>query len=118
MLAKQGWHLIPSPDSLCARILKAKYFPDGDILRAKPGYNMSYTWRSILKALEVLKEGIIWRIGDGSMIDIWQDPWLPREWSRRPIMPRGSTLLTRVSELIDLVTGKWDEELVRKTFWQ
>lgn len=26
MLAKQGWRLIHNPDSLCAKVLKAKYF--------------------------------------------------------------------------------------------
>jgi hypothetical protein len=26
---------------------------------------MSYTWRSILKGLDVMKLGIIWRVGDG-----------------------------------------------------
>jgi hypothetical protein len=67
--------------------LKAKYFPDGDILKATPSNNMSYTWRSILKGVEVLKEGIVWRIGDGSRVDIWRDPWLSRETSRRPVTP-------------------------------
>jgi hypothetical protein len=57
---------------------------------------MSYTWRSILKSFEVLKVGIVWRIGDGSKINIWSDPWLPRETSRRPITLRGQTILSKV----------------------
>jgi hypothetical protein len=32
MLAKQGWRLVQCPDSLCARILKAKYFPNTSCL--------------------------------------------------------------------------------------
>jgi len=27
MLAKQGWRLVMNPDSLCAQLLKAKYYP-------------------------------------------------------------------------------------------
>jgi hypothetical protein len=59
MLAKQEWRLIHKPDSLCASVLRAKYFPDGDLLKASPTSNMSYTWRSILKGVEVLKKGIV-----------------------------------------------------------
>jgi hypothetical protein len=56
-------------------------------------------------------------IGDGESINIWEDPWLPRGSTRRPITPRGSSLITRVSELINPVTGEWDEQLLRDTFW-
>jgi hypothetical protein len=117
MFAKQGRRLVHNPDSLCARVLKAKYYPEGDVLKAVPSQNMSYTWRSILEGLDVLKAGLIWRVGDGSNINIWQDPHLPREWSRLPVTPRRNSLLTKVSELIDRATGKWDEELVTQTFW-
>jgi hypothetical protein len=116
MLAKQGWRLIHNPESLCARVLRAKYYPEGDILRAAPGRNMSYTWRSILKGVDVLKTGIVWRIGDGGKINLWDDPWLPREPSRKPVTPRGQNLLSKVSDLINPITGWWDEDLVRQTF--
>jgi hypothetical protein len=32
MLARQAWRLIQFPDSLCARLLKAKYFPRGNLV--------------------------------------------------------------------------------------
>lgn len=35
MLSKQVWRLIQNPDSLCAKILGAKYFPHGDVLNPK-----------------------------------------------------------------------------------
>jgi len=49
MLAKQGWRLCKNPDSLCARILQAKYYPGVSCLEAKPRAGMSYTWRSIMR---------------------------------------------------------------------
>ena len=44
MLAKQVWRLWQQPDSLCSRVLKAKYFPHTSVLEAKPKTGMSYTW--------------------------------------------------------------------------
>jgi hypothetical protein len=32
LLAKQAWRLIEYPDTLCARLLKARYYPVGDLL--------------------------------------------------------------------------------------
>jgi hypothetical protein len=118
MLAKQAWRLLTNPTSLCAQVLKAKYFPDCDVLHAEPKSGMSYTWRSILKGVQLLNHGIIKRVGNGLTMNIWSDPWLPRPWSRRPITPRGNAVVQRVSDLIDPYTNCWDEHLVRDLFWQ
>jgi hypothetical protein len=117
MLAKQGWRLIHNPDSLCAQVLRPKYFPQGDILKASQKPNMSYTWRSILKGIDVLKAGIVWRVGNGSKINIWSDSWLPRDSTRRPFTPRGSTIISTTTDLINPIIGGWDEELVNQIFW-
>jgi hypothetical protein len=118
MLAKQGWRMPHNPESLCAQVLKAKYFPNTSILEAVVAPGISYTWRSILKGVNLLKEGIVWRVGDGSSINIWTDPWLNRDDARYPITPRGQCVLTKVQELINPVDGQWDEELVRQTFME
>lgn len=117
MLARQAWRLLINPDTLCDRVLKAKYFPDGDLLHCRLVNGISYTWRSILKGVELLNEGIIWRVGNGESINIWSDPWLTHGITRKVVTPRGASLLTRVSELLDPATGSWDETLVRDLFW-
>ena len=53
MLAKQGWRLLMNPNSLVARVYKAKYYPHGDVLNASLGSRPSYAWRS--KGLRLLK---------------------------------------------------------------
>jgi hypothetical protein len=45
MLAKQVWRLIDEPDSLCARVLRSKYYPNGDILKAGSKNGSSFTWQ-------------------------------------------------------------------------
>jgi ribonuclease HI len=116
MLARQSWRLLKCPDSLCATILKAKYFPQCSILEATPKQGMSYTWRSILKGCQLMKEGLVWRVGNGESIAIWNDPWIPRGTTRRPSTPRGQSILTTVSDLINPVTEQWDEDLLRDHF--
>ena len=93
MLAKQAWRLWQYPNSLLAQILKAKYYRSSTILEAQPKQGMSYTWRSILRGAELMKKGMVWRVGDGRGLKIWTDPWLPRNHSRRPITPRGMNLM-------------------------
>jgi hypothetical protein len=87
-------------------------------LKAEEQKGISYSWRSIVRGLEAIKEGIIWRVGNGDDINMWVDPWIPRGTTRRPITPRRNNILTRVSELIDPQTGNWDGELVRDIFWE
>lgn len=64
----------------------------------------------------MLKEGLIWQIIDGSSVRIWDDPWIPRGTTRRPVSNQGRGLLTRVSELIDPATSTWDKDLVEGCF--
>ncbi|XP_044374692.1 uncharacterized protein [Triticum aestivum] len=116
MLARQAWRLIQNPSSLCAQVLSARYYPNGSILEAIPTRGISYTWRSILKGVELPKKGIIWRIGTGEHINIWEDPWIPRNNARKVISHKGNYLITRVSELINPMTNSWDEDLVKQTF--
>ena len=82
------------------------------MLRAKLKRHMSYTWRSILARIEVLKKGLIWRIGDGTTTAIWTDDWIPRDQLRKPYTPRGRNMLTRVHELLDPTTGLYVGSLV------
>jgi hypothetical protein len=50
--------MIRNLDMLCARVLKAKYFPNTSILNASAMPGISYTWRSILRGVKLIKEGL------------------------------------------------------------
>jgi hypothetical protein len=69
-----------------------------------------------MQGVQVLKEGVIWRIGSGLNVDIWADPWHPRDHTRGPITPRGRNIISRVHELINPVTERWDAELIEQIF--
>ena len=74
LLARQAWRLIDNPGSLCARVLKAKNYPNGSLVDTCFSGCASPGWRSIEYGLELLKKGIIWRVGNGRSIRIWRNP--------------------------------------------
>jgi hypothetical protein len=116
MLAKQIWRMTNDPESLCAKVLRAKYYSHGDILKAGPKAGSSFTWQSIIAGLATFKRGYVWRVGNGERIDIWQDPWIPSSPDRRITTPRGTILYSKVSDLIDPVTEQWDNEILVSLF--
>jgi len=116
MLAKQVWCLLLEPNSLCARVLRAKYYPDGRLLNAKIKKGNSFTCQSVLAGLECFKKGYIWRVGDGTQINIWEDNWLPGSPDLKVQTPRGRNLVTTVDELINPIDANWDVDLVRSLF--
>jgi hypothetical protein len=113
LLARQAWRLIMFPESLCARVLKAKYYPNGDLLDTAFPKDSSTPWKGIVYGLELLKKGMIWRIGNGEAVKIWRHQWLPRDSKVRTISKRKWNRLTYVKELMIEGEKQWDEPRVR-----
>ena len=101
MLAKHGWRLLSKPDSLCARVLKGKYFYDRGFMEAGRKKGALHTWRAILHGREALQGGLIKRVGDGSTIDAWRDPWIAKNYNSKPFVRKPEADITKVEELID-----------------
>lgn len=77
MLAKQAWRILQNSLSLISRLYKAIYFPYRSFWKVEVRSHISYSWRSILAARDVLQGGIKCQIGDGTTTRLWEDPWLP-----------------------------------------
>jgi hypothetical protein len=54
----------------------------------------------------------VWRVGTADHINIWSDPCIPSSPDRRVISQRNGVVYTKVSDLINPMTGQWDEELL------
>ena len=116
MLAKQVWRLVHDKDSLFYKVFKSKYFPNSTIFEAK-STNGSYVWKGILKARKVITLGAKWHVGDGRCIRIYGDNWIPSEGSGKVISPRTSLVTNAlVAELIHLVSGWWDSQIIDSNF--
>lgn len=120
-LAKQGWRLIQGPHSLFQRLFKGKYFHNSSFWEASCPNSSSWAWRSIFAGRDILKKGWRWNVGNGSFIDIWSDPWLPRALSFKvlsPPPPPDSSLyhVRYVSDLIDGDTHSCNLPLIKLLF--
>ncbi|GLU03679.1 hypothetical protein SLE2022_208660 [Rubroshorea leprosula] len=117
MLGKQGWRLLTNPDSLAARLMKAKYYPRTDFLHAQVKPTCSLTWRSIWNSMDLLKQGCRKLIGNGLNTEIWGDPWLPGNSQFHVQTPKPTGCELRyVSDLIEEESHKWKEDLILHTF--
>lgn len=77
LLAKLAWMIASKRDSLCMQILRARYKVKHDWLRSNPPKSASPIWKAIEKVKHIVSKGACYAIGDGSLVDIWQDPWVP-----------------------------------------
>jgi hypothetical protein len=118
LLAKQAWRMVTAPNSLCARVLRARYFENGDFLSAACPKKASYTWRSILHGRELLKEGLIWRVGNGSNINVWSQNWMPRSTLQKPFGHRPDVEVTKVQELLLPDGAGWNVNKLSECFFE
>ncbi|CAN7061567.1 unnamed protein product, partial [Brassica oleracea var. botrytis] len=80
------------------------------------GRRPSFVWHSILHGRDLLKQGLVKKIGNGAGTNVWRDNWLldsePRPPSYRPDYPVDLTL--SVSDLLNPHLGGWDVRRVRQ----
>jgi hypothetical protein len=104
---------------MCARLLKAKYYPRGNLLdtvfwcarllKAKY-YPKGNVWTG------AAKKGIIQRIGNGHNIQIWRDNWIPREISLKVVTKCRRPRIRWASELFENEHRERIHNLIRSIF--
>jgi hypothetical protein len=118
LLAKQVWRLHTNPLSLISLCLKAKYYPNTDILQATQRSQPSYAWQSIQQAIEIIKKGSCWRIGNGQKVRIWEDNWLISQNGFKIFTPQpNNSSISKVSDIITLQPSKsWNSDIINQVF--
>jgi hypothetical protein len=107
---------LEEPTSLSARILKAVCFPESDFLNAEISSSPSRIWRAIVDGKDVLKQGLIRRIGTGDDTDVWGMNWLLRDGLMRPVSCISTTPPGKVCELIDPILKTWNVQTLKAHF--
>ena len=104
--AKQACGILQDESLRGARILKSVYYSAGAVLSAQLGSRPSRIWRAILDRMDVLKQGLIRRIGTSETLEIWNMNWL--KGSLRPVHLWTAHAPKLVSELTDSMTASWN----------
>jgi ribonuclease HI len=60
-----------------------------------------------------LRKGLIWRIGDGSNIKVWEDNWIPRSSAQHPLGRLNEECPSLVSDFLLPQGHGWDEEKLK-----
>ncbi|XP_021751379.1 uncharacterized protein LOC110717051 [Chenopodium quinoa] len=96
-------------------LLKAMIQAIPNYLESRLGFASSYSWQSIWSSKTLLKEGILWRIGDGATVNILCDPWIGSGTSRFISTPKIDAFEI-VGKLIDQEIREWNVALISSIF--
>lgn len=75
LLGKHIWEVIHNPDKLWVKLMTNKYLNHNSIFQSMSPRGATFTWSSILKATNFLKDGFFIRIGRGD-VSLWYGKWL------------------------------------------
>lgn len=114
LLGKQVWRIMLKPDCLMARLLEARCLPDGNILNARVRRKAFYAWKSILYGRDLVKQRMRFVIGNGEIVDMWTDPWIPDHPPRSPRPLLQNPAKVKVSNLFSADKNQWDEGKLRE----
>jgi hypothetical protein len=95
---------------------RGRLLPDGDFLDAHVGMSPSRIRRAVCDGKDVLKQGLIKRIGAGGGTSVWNSNWIPRDGFLRPVTCLMDDPPQLVSDLIDVHNAAWDEEKLNQFF--
>ncbi|CAA7023542.1 unnamed protein product [Microthlaspi erraticum] len=117
LLAKQLWRLMDNPESLFAKVFKGRYYRNSSPMDPIRSYSSSYGWQSIISARPLVQKGLIKRVGSGSSISVWYDPWISDSRPRSAIC-KGFNFYPQlmVSQLINSRSSTWNLPLLHQLF--
>lgn len=95
--------------------MKGLCFPNSDFIHASKGRQASWAWSSLIQGRDILLKGIRWHVSIGALIHFWEDKWLPssKDFMIHSTRPPDCSFHW-VSDVIDLKTKSWKEEVVRE----
>ncbi|XP_016747432.1 uncharacterized protein [Gossypium hirsutum] len=72
--------------------------------------------RSICSAKDVFDNGLLWRIGNGAKVNIWNEPWVPGPGNGRLLVHSMDINWTTVDQLLNEEFDTWKKEVIYRLF--
>ena len=113
MLAKQYWKLIQNPNSLLARTLKSKFYPNCSLQEITTKPHHPWFWRSILNLGNVLLKDGKWLIGRGQNISLTDQYWFKSNFDS---LSRFGLQNGTVADLLDQSSYSGNFDLIRAIY--
>ena len=79
LLTKLAWEVQKNEDKLWVKIFRRKYLKVGSFTNIRPPKQVSWICKSLFSCNKLIKKGMCYKVGDGRSINIWDDPWVPKE---------------------------------------
>ena len=74
--SKLLWKILTNQDGMWVRIMRKKYLRHHDFRNTQIKQGDSVVWTNIMKCRELIRQGLIRTVGDGTNISFWQDNWI------------------------------------------
>jgi hypothetical protein len=109
LIAKLTWMMASKRVSPCMEALRSKYKVTDTWLREEPRKYVSHTWKAMERLKHLITKGACFLVSDGSLIDVWKDPWIPwlSNFLPKPNASYNDPTPMKVSCLIDSTFRCW-----------
>uniref|UniRef100_A0A803P795 Reverse transcriptase domain-containing protein n=1 Tax=Cannabis sativa TaxID=3483 RepID=A0A803P795_CANSA len=86
------------------------------VLLGKQGNNPSFVWRSVWEAQSLVRAGVRWSVGNGSSINVLNEPWLPDHQQPLVIYSHLALQHAKVCNLMSIDMSTWDDDILKDLF--
>lgn len=95
--------------------MRDKHYPGKTFREAIGERKTSWGFKGILEARKVLENGLIWRVGDESSINLREDLWFPKPTIFQ-VRPRENLNANLVCDLINPTSLTWNVDMIEAGF--
>lgn len=84
-MAKLAWEILCSPHKPWVQLIWARYLRGKKLLNSQvESHGASWVWRGIVANIDKVRDHICYKVGNPTLLHIWEDPWIPTLLHYRP----------------------------------